>query len=134
MKLLVTGSREWVDERRIRAALATYPRGTVLVHGACPRGADALADKVGRELGFEVRRYPAKWRLHGRAAGHLRNQEMIDKEHQDDQPITLALAFPTKSSRGTWDCVHRLQAAGIEVHVFQEDKDHPTVIKAKRLA
>ena len=46
-RLLVTGSRTWDDVRVIEQALAVildrHPGGVLLVHGACPRGADAIA-------------------------------------------------------------------------------------------
>jgi hypothetical protein len=46
-RLLVTGSRTWDDPCTIGQALAVilvrHPGGVVLVHGACPRGADAIA-------------------------------------------------------------------------------------------
>jgi len=46
-RLLVTDSRTWNDTRAIRHAmamiLARHTEGALLVHGACPRGADAIA-------------------------------------------------------------------------------------------
>jgi hypothetical protein len=46
-RLLVTGSRTWDDdaviEHALAAVLARHPEGVLLVHGACPRGADAIA-------------------------------------------------------------------------------------------
>jgi hypothetical protein len=46
-RLLVTGSRTWHDAQTIEQALAVildrHPEGVLLVHGACPSGADAIA-------------------------------------------------------------------------------------------
>ena len=46
-RLLVTGSRTSHDiltiEQALAAILARHPQGVLLVHGACPRGADAIA-------------------------------------------------------------------------------------------
>ena len=46
-RLLVTGSRTWGDtaviEHALAAILARHPEGVLLVHRACPRGADAIA-------------------------------------------------------------------------------------------
>ncbi len=46
-RLLVTGSQTWDDttviEHALAAILAHHPGGVLLVHGACPRGADAIA-------------------------------------------------------------------------------------------
>ena len=46
-RLLVMGSRTWDDVQAVEQALAVilnrHPEGVLLVHGACPRGADAIA-------------------------------------------------------------------------------------------
>jgi hypothetical protein len=46
-RLFVTGSRTWDDiaavEHALAEVLAHHPEGVLLMHGACPRGADAIA-------------------------------------------------------------------------------------------
>jgi len=56
----------------------------------------------------------AKWSKHGRAAGPIRNQEMIDECKPD-----LVVAFP--GGRGTADMVRRAKAAGIRVIEVQHN-------------
>lgn len=116
MKVLVTGSRSWVDHEVIRRELSALPVGTIVVHGACPDGADAIADRVARELGFEVRPYPAKWNSFSQTfSGHARNKRMVDAEHFLEEPISLCLAFIAGRAAGTWNCVARAEGEGIEV-------------------
>jgi hypothetical protein len=80
----VTGSRGWVDEDAIRGAFAQVislhgPENVTVVHGACPHGADALADEIAAGwTGLTIERHPADWDRHGRAAGFRRNAEMVD--------------------------------------------------------
>ncbi len=79
---LVTGSRTWHDipaiERALAVILDRHPEGVLLVHGACPRGADAIAAAyAARTPGYQIEAHPADWHRHGRAAGHRRNAEMI---------------------------------------------------------
>jgi hypothetical protein len=79
---LVTGSRTWHDIAAIEQALAVIldrdPEGVLLVHGACPRGADAIAAAyAARTSGYQIEAHPADWLRYGRAAGHRRNAEMI---------------------------------------------------------
>jgi hypothetical protein len=74
-RLLVTGSRTWDDVRTVEQALAVildrHPEGVLLVHGACPRGADAIADAhAARTAGYQIEAHPASWRRYGRAAGY----------------------------------------------------------------
>lgn len=52
--------------------------------------------------------YPADWKKHGKKAGPIRNQQMLDV----GKP-TLVVAFPGKT--GTADMVKRSKKAGIEV-------------------
>ena len=81
-RLLVTGSRTWTDVRTIEQALTVIvdrrPGGVLLVHGACPRGADVIAAAyAARTPGYWVEAHPADWHRYGRAAGYRRNAEMI---------------------------------------------------------
>jgi hypothetical protein len=81
VRILLTGSRDWDDEVPIRAALTEAiggrPGPHVVVHGACPTGGDALADRVAAEGGLIVERHPADWRRYGKSAGYRRNAEMV---------------------------------------------------------
>ena len=122
MKILVCGSRDWADEKAIERELRKLPPGTTIVHGACPTGADALADKWAMKLGLQIRRYPADWETEGKAAGPKRNAAMVRTEHRSGDPVTFALAFTTdiSRSRGTKDCVERARKAGIRVQVVGE--------------
>lgn len=112
-RVLITGSRNWTDQQAVRDTLVTHMRkGDTLVSGACPTGADALCEQFWAPYG-PVERHPADWSTHGRAAGPLRNQAMVDTAPD------LVLAFPLGDSRGTWDCVRRARTAGLAVIVTE---------------
>ena len=104
MRVLITGSRTWDDEAAIVMPLfvlqATQddPSQVTIVHGACPQGADAIADRVAREMGFTVERHPADWASYGRTAGFIRNAEMVELG------ASLCLAFIRDGSRGASHC------------------------------
>ena len=51
----------------------------------------------------------SKWKMHGKKAGPLRNQEMVDAG------TDLVVAFP--GGRGTADLVRRARAAGLQILV-----------------
>lgn len=106
--LLITGSRDWVNKDKIRSAIwdiLDIDSSIILVHGGCPTGADQIASEVAEELEIPVIEVPADWATYGRSAGPIRNQEMIDK-----YPPKYALAFPLPQSKGTIDCIRRIQA------------------------
>lgn len=112
--VIVCGSRTWSDESAIRQALAALPRRTRIVAGGA-RGADAIAARIARELGFEVVEVHAEWGRYGRAAGPIRNQRMLD-----EYKPSLVLAFRVFGhSPGTDDMVRRARAAGVPVIVIR---------------
>tara|TARA_Y100000310_G_scaffold244963_1_gene249880 strand:+ start:4034 stop:4294 length:261 start_codon:yes stop_codon:yes gene_type:complete len=78
-------------------------------------GADQMARQVCTELGIKVERFPADWHLYGRAAGVLRNQQMLDEGKPD---LVLAFHDELESSKGTADMVRRAKKAGVEVRYF----------------
>jgi hypothetical protein len=79
--------------------------GDVIVHGGAP-GADSLAGDIsGRVLGHDVEVHPAQWSKYGKAAGPIRNQEMLDSG------IQFAIGFA--GGRGTDDMTNRLIKANV---------------------
>jgi Bifunctional DNA primase/polymerase, N-terminal/YspA, cpYpsA-related SLOG family len=110
-RVLVTGSRTWTDPAPITTALdqlyAEHGEALVVVHGACPRGADAIADRWCHVAGVAVEEYPADWTLHGPAGGMRRNTMMVATRPQ------LCLAFIRDHSPGASHCTRLAQAAGI---------------------
>lgn len=111
MRVLVCGDRNWTDEDGIRRVLKGLIEPLVVIHGGA-RGADSLAGKVAEELGHEVEVYPADWQRYGKAAGVLRNQQMLDEGKPD---FVLAFHADLSRSKGTADMVRRAVAAGITV-------------------
>lgn len=119
MIILVTGDRNWKDYSVIYRELSKYPPGTTLIHGKA-RGADSLADIAGERLRFDVKPFPAKWNVYGKAAGPIRNQEMINwiLSHHDEQKKVLAFHKNLAESKGTKDMVTRAKNAGVEVELI----------------
>ncbi|MGC4925613.1 SLOG family protein [Streptomyces sp. DT117] len=122
-RVIVTGSRDWqeiaVIRRALNEVLAVRPHNQplVVVHGDCPTGADIMA-KVWALTTFtpactdDYERiteepHPAAWHLHGRKAGPIRNQNMVNKG------ADLCLAFIRNGSRGATGCANLAEAAGI---------------------
>jgi|SRR5215467_16308907 len=112
-RVLVCGDREWSHYDSIRATLEVYPAGTVVIHGAA-RGADTLADQVAKELGFDVEPYPAEWDKYKKAAGPIRNSQMLT----EGRPTEVHAFHNTlEHSTGTKDMVTKAQKAGLPVTV-----------------
>jgi len=112
MRVLVTGGRNFYDQNTVFQALDALEEkhGELVVIQGGASGADLIARNWCFRHKSRVRMInePADWKAHGKAAGPIRNQVMID----DHQP-NLVLAFP--GGRGTEDMVRRAVAAGIPV-------------------
>ena len=114
-RVLVTGSREWDDTQELRYALihATAPRldSAVIVHGACPSGADAMAGEWASDYGVRVEEHPADWDGYGKAAGFRRNAEMVSL----GADLCLAFYKQGAGNKGTDHCASQAEKAGIPV-------------------
>ena len=82
------GVRKWTDRHLIRQALQ-FVQPSLVIQGEA-RGADSLARDVAQNLGIEVLPFPANWEKYGRAAGPIRNKQMLDEGDPDG-----VLAFPS---------------------------------------
>ena len=80
-------------------------------------GADTHAYECCKEDGFAVVKIEAKWWKYGRAAGPIRNREMLDKKPD----LVLAFHDDLEHSRGTLDTVTEAKRRGIEVRLVQHN-------------
>jgi len=112
-RVLICGSRTFNDSNKMLKALRQH-KPTVIIHG-CAKGADEMAGKFAQQFGVKEEKYPAKWDKYGKAAGCIRNQQMLDEGKPD-----LVLAFPTEESRGTYDMIRRARQLGVQVEVYCE--------------
>jgi Protein of unknown function (DUF2493). len=117
MRVLITGSRNWegfLAESRVGHVLdmvqylsLALDSPLVIVHGGCPTGADAIADRWARRRDYEPEVHPANWSIGGKGAGMFRNNHMV-KLGAD-----MCIGFLRDASRGTTHCLIAAKAAGI---------------------
>lgn len=127
MRVLITGSRTWDDRATIADALINARDATpksneqmVLVSGACPIGADRIAEEYAGRWGWKVERHPADWNRYGKRAGFVRNQHMVDAG------ADVCLAFIRDDSKGASMTARIAEAAGIPVgrHYYADPCPH----------
>jgi hypothetical protein len=116
-RIIVTGSRNWTNGQAVFRALTQAADGQdwdqlVIVHGACPTGADHFAVRWASLVGVTHEAFFANWNQHGKAAGPIRNRAMVAAG------ADLCLAFPLGPSRGTRDCMAAARNAGIPVKEY----------------
>jgi len=114
MKILVCGDRHWSDINSIKRELQKYSGDVTIIHGAA-KGVDSLAGLVASELGFKLEVYPAKWDQLGRAAGPVRNMQMLEEGKPD---LVLAFHPDLLKSKGTIDMIRIARKAGVKVIHF----------------
>lgn len=125
LRVLITGSRERQtvqDKQQIMGALIEviqkygWEGKVTVVYGACPRGIDFLAHTIAVVHNFSLEAHPADWAKYGRAAGPIRNQEMVDSG------INVCLAFPgIGPSTGTMGTVEKARRKGIPTYVYRPE-------------
>jgi hypothetical protein len=120
LRVLICGSRDWTDKRRIGryldALLTTEclePANLVVIHGGC-KGADHHAGMEAKGRGCQVLEFPANWKKHGLSAGPKRNQQMLD-EGKPDRVVAFHPSLTT--SKGTKDMVSRAMFHGLPIDV-----------------
>lgn len=110
MRIGVTGSRNMTNYALVEKTLRVFDINAralpVLIEGGA-LGADRLARTAAQKLGWYIQTFEAKWGTNGRAAGPIRNQEMVDSR------LHVLIAF--SGGRGTADMVARATKAGIPV-------------------
>ena len=81
MRVAVVGSRFFTDYDYVKSSLDAINnvyKITVIVSGGA-RGADSLGERYARENGIEFVLFAADWNKHGKAAGPIRNKQLIEE-------------------------------------------------------
>lgn len=122
MRILVCGDRNWTNKDLINKTLCSYwlqnhTNPLTIIHGGAS-GADSIAGEIAREQSQNELKFPADWERYGRAAGPIRNQQMLDESQPD---VVLAFHNDIENSKGTKDMVNRAMSAGIKTIIFTED-------------
>lgn len=114
MRVLICGDRYWKDSVTIARVLRELPEGTEIIHGGA-QGADHTAAYIARNtFHMPTKAYYADWKKHGRAAGPIRNRQMLDTKPDR----VIAFHDNLDASKGTRDCVTEARRRGIPVEVF----------------
>jgi hypothetical protein len=117
-RILICGSRDWDNHIPIMRVIRGLADGqTTIVHGGA-RGADLMAGELARLMGVPEEPHFADWKGKGRAAGPIRNREMLDSgvnevwAFKDDFDWSL-------SAGGTENMVRIARDAGVPTYVVQ---------------
>lgn len=74
-------------------------------------GVDSLAEQYATEFDIELVIHKPDWDKYGNAAGPKRNTLIVNDSDK-------LIAFPSKSSKGTWDSVRKAKKVNKEVTIY----------------
>ena len=115
MRILFCGDRNWTNYKVIADVMADL-QPQVVIEGEAP-GADLMAADAADYFGMPVERYPANWELYGRAAGPIRNTQMLNEGNPD---LVVAFHNDIQNSKGTLNMVNQARKKNIKVMVYTE--------------
>jgi ABC-type sugar transport system substrate-binding protein len=127
VRVIISGDRNWTCSdlaRRVIARLVARHGEVDIVQGSAD-GVDFAFVEAAYDAGCGVCSFPADWEKHGKRAGPLRNQEMVDAGAEFVIAVHRSLAW----SRGTGDLVRRALAAGIPVYLIDGEDVVPRRIR-----
>lgn len=116
MKTIIAGGRDYQLSHEDHKALNRLRESIPITEVVCgmARGADLGGHAWAKVLGIPIAEFPARWNLHGKRAGPMRNQEMA-------KYAEALVAFP--GGNGTADMVRQALGAGLLVYVIDGDKE-----------
>lgn len=117
MVVLVCGDRKWNHQNIVDRVLRTMSNVspiTLLIEGGAP-GADTCGRLAASKLHIPCKTYPADWAKYGKAAGPIRNRQMLNEGKPD---IVLAFHSNIAKSKGTKDMIKAARNAGILVALY----------------
>lgn len=108
MIVLVCGGRHFKDKDLLYRIMDLLPVTISKIVNGAAKGADKLSTQWAKDREIDFKEYPANWDTYKKAAGVIRNSEMLAEEN-----IDFVVAFPGGS--GTKDMSTKSKAKGIEV-------------------
>lgn len=118
MKISIIGSRSFDDEQLFKETLQSLISGidspiTIISGGA--KGADSFAADFAIMNNYLLVIYKPDWRKHGKAAGVIRNTQIVSESD-------IVIAFWDGESKGTLDSINKAKKMNKELHIIEYKK------------
>jgi hypothetical protein len=115
IKIGVVGSRSFNDYELLKRTLDEYLGKVWVIVSGGAKGADSLGEKWARENNIKTCIYKADWAEHGKAAGMIRNVDIV-------KDSDLIIAFWDGLSRGTEHSINLAKKMDKEVKIIYFNK------------
>lgn len=118
MIFIFTGGRDYKNAVFVDTVVANLDLDFAHIYvGDCPSGLDFFAQEAAKLTGIKKTVFRADWGSHGKAAGPIRNREMLMAACASGAAVCV-FAFP--GGRGTADCVKQAKKLGVPVFTLEE--------------
>jgi hypothetical protein len=125
--VLISGDRDWYNVKLIREWLKKLKSEgfDTIIEGEA-RGADIISRMSGEDLGFKIldrdsktKGFPAEWNKYHRAAGPIRNSEMLKVGKPE---LVVAFHNSIETSKGTKNMINQAVKAKIKTILVSDGK------------
>ena len=117
-RVIICGTRDFADKKFIFETVATLLQSydDIEIVSGHAKGVDAIAEAYAKEHELILTVLPADWKHYGRAAGPIRNQEMLQYALCANP---LVIAFWDGKSKGTANMISQARKAGVKVVIIE---------------
>jgi hypothetical protein len=110
MKYAIVGSRDWPNEELVVDFVKSLKKSDVIISGGA-KGPDTWAVNAAKQLGLETVVHKADWDKLGRAAGMIRNKDIVND-------CDKLVAFWDEVSRGTKHSIGLAEKQGKLLRIY----------------
>lgn len=114
-KVIVAGTRTFNNRDylfdKCDQVLRWWPSPEIEIVSGRASGADKLGEEYAEARDMSLKKFPADWSAHGKAAGPIRNGEMAEYAN-------ILIVFWDRQSSGTKSMIHKAIAQKLDVHIF----------------
>jgi hypothetical protein len=121
-RILICDSRTWTNRKLVEDTITNIKgySDITFIHGGAS-GADNICSRVCKDNNIKQEVYIPNWKKYGKAAGPIRNQEMLNTG------VDLVIAFCHGSivngeftpSKGTNDTITRAKSMDIKINIIK---------------
>ena len=117
-KIIIAGGRDFNDYKLLKQkcdyllSKVVEAGDEIIIVSGQTRGADLLGEKYAYEKDYKINKYPANWKMYGKKAGYIRNEQMAKASH-------ALIAFWDGESKGTKHMIDLAVKYNLKVRIVE---------------